>query len=73
VTPAVVDRDSPDETADPPCTVHYVAFRDDRYWSAFRVFGGARMIHRSLPQLGGMTRGGCGPRALSDQVASPDR
>ena len=29
-----------------PRTVHYVGFRDDRYWSAFRVFGGPRMIHR---------------------------
>ena len=29
-----------------PSIVHYVGFRDDRYWSAFRVFGGPRMIHR---------------------------
>jgi hypothetical protein len=28
-----------------PC-VHYVGFRDDRYWSAYRVFGGPRVIHR---------------------------
>lgn len=29
-----------------PRTVHYVGFRDDRYWSAFRLFGGPRMFHR---------------------------
>jgi hypothetical protein len=28
-----------------PC-IHYVGFRDDRYWSAYRVFGGPRVIHR---------------------------
>jgi len=28
-----------------PC-VHYVGFRDDRYWNAFRVFGGPRVFHR---------------------------
>lgn len=32
--------------ADPPCCVHYVGFRDDRYWSAYRIFGGPRFIHR---------------------------
>lgn len=26
--------------------VHYVGFRDDRYWNAFRIFGGPRVIHR---------------------------
>jgi hypothetical protein len=26
--------------------VHYVGFRDDRYWSAFRIWGGPRFIHR---------------------------
>lgn len=26
--------------------VHYVGFRDDRYWNAFRVFGGPRVFHR---------------------------
>jgi hypothetical protein len=26
--------------------VHYVGFRDDRYWNAFCVFGGPRVIHR---------------------------
>lgn len=26
--------------------VHYVGFRDDRYWNAHRVFGGPRIIHR---------------------------
>ena len=26
--------------------VHYVGFRDDRYWHAFKVFGGPRIIHR---------------------------
>jgi len=29
----------------PPC-VHYVGFRDDRYWNAYRIFGGPRLIHR---------------------------
>lgn len=33
-------------TRDPLRTVHYVGFRDDRYWSAYRLFGGPRMIHR---------------------------
>lgn len=32
--------------AGPPRTVHYVGFKDDRYWNAFRLFGGPRMIHR---------------------------
>lgn len=27
-------------------SVHYVGFRDDRYWNAYRVFGGPRVIHR---------------------------
>lgn len=26
--------------------VHYVGFRDDRYWNAFRIWGGPRIIHR---------------------------
>lgn len=26
--------------------VHYVGFKDDRYWNAFRVFGGPRFFHR---------------------------
>lgn len=26
--------------------VHYVGFRDDRYWNALRIFGGPRVIHR---------------------------
>jgi hypothetical protein len=30
----------------PPRAVHYVGFRDDRYWNAYRVFGGPRVIHR---------------------------
>lgn len=30
--------------------VHYVNFRDDRYWSAFRIFGGPRVIHRTWDQ-----------------------
>ncbi len=29
----------------PPC-VHYVGFPDDRYWNAYRIFGGPRFIHR---------------------------
>lgn len=28
-----------------PC-VHYVGFRDDRYWNAFRIWGGPAFIHR---------------------------
>lgn len=31
-------------------SVHYVGFRDDRYWNAFRVFGGPRIIHRIWDQ-----------------------
>lgn len=27
-------------------TVHYIGFRGDEYWSAFRIWGGPRMIHR---------------------------
>ena len=30
----------------PPRCVHYVGFRDDRYWNAYRIFGGPRVIHR---------------------------
>ena len=30
----------------PPRCVHYVGFRDDRYWNAYRIFGGPRMVHR---------------------------
>jgi hypothetical protein len=26
--------------------VHYVGFCDDRYWNAFRIWGGPRIIHR---------------------------
>jgi len=26
--------------------VHYVGFRDDRFWNAFRVWGGPHFIHR---------------------------
>lgn len=26
--------------------VHYVGFRDDRYWNAYRIWGGPRVIHR---------------------------
>ena len=29
-----------------PRPIHYVGFRDDRYWNAYRIFGGPRMIHR---------------------------
>ncbi len=28
-----------------PC-IHYVGFRDDRYWNAYLIFGGPRVIHR---------------------------
>ncbi|MGU3360043.1 hypothetical protein ACLBWX_06910 [Methylobacterium sp. M6A4_1b] len=34
------------EAAGPPGSVHYVGFRDDRYWNAYRIFGGPRVIHR---------------------------
>ena len=35
------------EPQDPPSRcVHYVGFRDDRYWNAYRIFGGPRVIHR---------------------------
>lgn len=27
-------------------SVHYVGFTDDRYWNAYRIFGGPRFIHR---------------------------
>jgi len=30
----------------PPRAVHYVGFRDDRYWNAFRIWGGPCVIHR---------------------------
>lgn len=30
----------------PPHCVHYVGFWDDRYWNAYRVLGGPRIIHR---------------------------
>lgn len=26
--------------------VHYVGFKDDRYWNAYRLYGGPRFIHR---------------------------
>jgi hypothetical protein len=26
--------------------VHYIGFRDDRYWNAYRIWGGPRFIHR---------------------------
>lgn len=29
-----------------PRCIHYVGFRDDRYWNAYRIFGGPRVIHR---------------------------
>ncbi|GJD45152.1 hypothetical protein AFCDBAGC_3021 [Methylobacterium cerastii] len=34
------------EPAGPPRCVHYVGFKDDRYWNAVRIFGGPRVIHR---------------------------
>ena len=33
-------------TSEAPRTVHYVGFRDDRYWHAYRIWGGPRMVHR---------------------------
>jgi hypothetical protein len=32
--------------SDEPRCVHYVGFRDDRYWNAYRIFGGPRFFHR---------------------------
>lgn len=32
--------------SDPPRAVHYIGFRDDRYWNAYRIWGGPRVIHR---------------------------
>ncbi|MXP31500.1 hypothetical protein [Parerythrobacter jejuensis] len=29
------------------CLLHFVGFRDDRYWNAVRVFGLPDMIHRN--------------------------
>lgn len=29
------------------CLVHFVGFRDDRYWNAVRVFGPPDMIHEA--------------------------
>lgn len=31
---------------DPPRAIHYVGFRDDRYWNAYRIWGGPRIFHR---------------------------
>lgn len=31
-------------------SVHYVGFRDDRFLSAYRIFGGPRIIHRIWDQ-----------------------
>ena len=33
-------------TSEAPRTVHYVGFRDDRYWHAYRIWGGPRMFHK---------------------------
>jgi len=30
----------------PARVVHYVGFRDDRYWAAYRIWGGPRFLHR---------------------------
>ena len=30
----------------PAQCIHYVGFRDDRFWNAYRIFGGPRFIHR---------------------------
>jgi hypothetical protein len=35
-----------DPSDDSTRCVHYVGFRDDRYWNAYRIFGGPRVIHR---------------------------
>jgi len=40
------DKAMPDEPAQAARSVHYVGFRDDRYWNAYRLFGGPRIIHR---------------------------
>lgn len=31
----------------PPKAVNYIGFRDDRYWRAYRIWGGPRMIHKA--------------------------
>ena len=28
--------------------IHFVGFRDDRYWNAVKVFGRPQMVHRKL-------------------------
>ncbi|WP_230079837.1 hypothetical protein [Alteripontixanthobacter maritimus] len=34
-------------TVEPSRLLHFVGFRDDRYWNAVRVFGIPDMIHRN--------------------------
>ena len=34
--------------AEPVALVHFVGFRDDRYWNAVRVFGPPDVIHRAF-------------------------
>ncbi|WP_342150702.1 hypothetical protein [Methylorubrum sp. SB2] len=36
---------------DRPACVHYVGFRNDRYWNAYRIWGGPRMIHRRWDRI----------------------
>ncbi len=36
----------PERTERATRCIHYVGFRDDRYWNAYRIFGGPRVIHR---------------------------
>ena len=35
------------DAPDPPPLLHFVGFRDDRYWNAVRVFGLPDYIHRT--------------------------
>ncbi|WP_273288101.1 hypothetical protein [Methylorubrum populi] len=35
----------------PPRCVHYIGFKDDRYWNAFRIWGGPVMIHRRWDRI----------------------
>ena len=42
--------DRPADPRPPPC-IHYVGFRDERYWNAYRIWGGPRMIHRRWDRI----------------------
>lgn len=46
VWPQIVDWDMPASRC-----VHYVGFKDDRYWHAYRIWGGPRVIHRRWDRI----------------------